>query len=207
MAELNDYRQELKSKILEVAMREFITQGIRKIKMDDIAHMLRISKRTLYEIFADKESLLLEGIQLDSSRFELMMEEYARQPGVNVVDIIVKFFEMQLEKESGINPQFYVDIRKFPRIIKFVDDMKGRLNKNSAGFFTRGVEEGLFRDDIDHELIFTIRSYALSSIMEHQLYKSYSVPEIINNFTLVLTRGICTEKGIALLDGAMRKYH
>lgn len=63
MAELNDYRQELKERILELAMQEFSLRGLRDIKMDDMAHKLRISKRTLYEIYADKESLLLEGLQ------------------------------------------------------------------------------------------------------------------------------------------------
>lgn len=33
----------------------FYQHGIRKVKMDDIAKRLRISKRTVYEIYADKE--------------------------------------------------------------------------------------------------------------------------------------------------------
>lgn len=207
MAELNDYRQKLKSRILEVAMREFTMRGIRKIKMDDIAHMMHISKRTLYEIYADKENLLLEGIQLHASRMERMMEEFARQPSVNVVDIIVKFFEMQLKSESNVNPLFYADIHKFPRIIEFVEARKSKNNQHAVDFLARGVEEGLFRDDINYELTTIIRNYSLSVILEHQLYNSYSIADIANSFTLVLVRGICTEKGVALLDRAMEKYH
>ena len=56
------YRQELKDKILTVAMKEFKQKGIRSVKMDDIANLLSISKRTMYEIYADKEHLLLEGV-------------------------------------------------------------------------------------------------------------------------------------------------
>lgn len=41
----------------------FYQHGIRKVKMDDIAKRLRISKRTVYEIYADKEDLLLEVLQ------------------------------------------------------------------------------------------------------------------------------------------------
>ena len=206
MAELNDYRQKLKAKILEVAMREFTTRGIRRIKMDDIAHMMHISKRTLYEIYADKESLLLEGIQLHASRMERMMEEFAQQPGVNVVDIIVKFFEVQLKSESNVNPLFYADIHKFPRIIEFVEARKSKNNQHAVDFLARGVEEGLFRDDINYKLTTIIRNYSLSVILEHQLYNSYSIADIANSFTLVLVRGICTEKGVALLDRAMEKY-
>ena len=38
----------------------FAEKGIRAVKMDDIARMLTISKRTLYEIYPNKEELLLE---------------------------------------------------------------------------------------------------------------------------------------------------
>ena len=63
MATQTLYRQELKGRILEMAMQEFMTNGIRKVKMDDIARMLGISKRTLYEIYQDKEAILFEGLK------------------------------------------------------------------------------------------------------------------------------------------------
>lgn len=46
----NSYRSDLKEKILEAATPMFYQHGIRKVKMDDIAKRLRISKRTVYEI-------------------------------------------------------------------------------------------------------------------------------------------------------------
>ncbi|MDE6806984.1 MAG: TetR/AcrR family transcriptional regulator, partial [Prevotella sp.] len=44
-----DYRVSLKDRIVEKAFQLFTQQGIRAVKMDDIAHSLSISKRTLYE--------------------------------------------------------------------------------------------------------------------------------------------------------------
>ena len=65
-------RTELKERIIETAMRLFTDNGIRSITMDEIAASLGISKRTLYEIFVDKEALLrqlkLEG---EEKRLEL----------------------------------------------------------------------------------------------------------------------------------------
>ncbi len=206
MTELNDYRQDLKCRILEVAMDEFCKRGVREIKMDDIAHKLRISKRTLYEIYADKESLLLEGMQLRRSRFDRMMEKFAEQPGVNVVDIIVKFYEQQLQAESNVNPLFYADIHKFPRVLKFLEANNQKHNESAADFLTRGVKEGIFRGDINFKMVTVIGHHTHNALMEHQLFKEYPMPDIINNFTLVLIRGLCTEKGIKLLDEAMEKY-
>lgn len=47
----NDYRRELKSKIIEYAMNEFRQRGIKAVKMDEISRGLHVSKRTVYEIF------------------------------------------------------------------------------------------------------------------------------------------------------------
>lgn len=44
----NEYRKEIKEKILQLATTMFFQHGIRKVKMDDIANYLKISKRTLY---------------------------------------------------------------------------------------------------------------------------------------------------------------
>ena len=44
--------------IVEQAAKMFVNQGVKAVRMDDIAHELSISKRTLYELFGDKEELL-----------------------------------------------------------------------------------------------------------------------------------------------------
>ena len=66
----NSYRQELRERILATAMNEFYTKGIKAVKMDDIAKRLSISKRTLYEIYQNKEELLLEGMKASEAEFD-----------------------------------------------------------------------------------------------------------------------------------------
>ncbi len=55
-------KAELRERIIMTATEAFTLKGIKCITMDDIAAALGISKRTLYEVFADKESLLKECI-------------------------------------------------------------------------------------------------------------------------------------------------
>lgn len=52
--------EETKEKVVETALEMFSSRGCRGVTMDDIAQTLHISKRTLYEIFANKEELLTE---------------------------------------------------------------------------------------------------------------------------------------------------
>ena len=73
--ETNSYRLALKDKILDAAMNAFMKRGIRAVKMDDIAQQLTISKRTLYEIYEDKEELLYRSIiKYDKLRLERLTQ-------------------------------------------------------------------------------------------------------------------------------------
>ena len=67
--QISSYRQALKERILKTAMELFATHGVKAVKMDDIAASLGISKRTLYEIYENKEVLLLAGVK---SHHEMM---------------------------------------------------------------------------------------------------------------------------------------
>ena len=89
------YRQNLKGVILNVAMQEFYSNGIRNVKMDDIARKLQISKRTLYEIYGNKEELLLEGLTRDEAEFESQLQEFTQSKKRNVMEVVMKFFQMQ----------------------------------------------------------------------------------------------------------------
>ena len=75
----NDYRRELKSKIIEYAMNEFRQRGIKAVKMDEISRGLHVSKRTVYEIFGDKEELLLAGIRAQNEELRRMLDQFASE--------------------------------------------------------------------------------------------------------------------------------
>ena len=59
------YREGLRQKILDTAMGLFKQKGIKAVRMDDIATEIAISKRTLYEIYSNKEDLLLNMERLE----------------------------------------------------------------------------------------------------------------------------------------------
>ena len=43
MVEINEYRKELKSRIIDYAMGEFYKRGVRAVKMDEISQGLHVS--------------------------------------------------------------------------------------------------------------------------------------------------------------------
>ena len=97
---LTEYRKELKGRILEVAVDEFLKSGIRAVKMDDIARLLGISKRTLYEIYPNKEDILLECIKMRHNEEDQQMAAFLQEGPRSTMDIILEFFRMQMNSHQ-----------------------------------------------------------------------------------------------------------
>lgn len=200
MVEINEYRKELKSRIIDYAMGEFYKRGVRAVKMDEISQGLHVSKRTVYEIFGDKEELLLAGLKIKNLEMREKLETYSCNGAHNVVDIIGYFYKLQMEVNSMVGVAFYEEIHRMPRVVEFFNQEHEREFADRVKFLKAGVEEGLFRQDIDYSLTMELLSASMSEIMHNQLYKKYSMQEMFDNYFLVIIRGFCTERGVALLN-------
>lgn len=201
----NDYKKEVKAKILQLATTMFFQHGIRKVKMDDIAVRLKISKRTLYEIYQNKEDLLYEVVVLNDKRGLEKLEEFDK-PGINVINIIIHVFKLQTEEFSRVNPVFLEDIGKYPKLMEYIQNKRKRKRKQVVAFIERGISEGCFLPDINIEIMNTLADASGHYIMSNNLYNKYNIKEIFRTVVLLYIRGICTEKGIKLLDEEMKGF-
>lgn len=200
----NSYRSDLKEKILEAAPPMFYQHGIRKVKMDDIAKRLRISKRTVYEIYADKEDLLLEVLQHSDEANRQKMKRLD-VPGTNVIDIIILFFKQKAEEVSRINPVFFEDMQRYPKLLEFFRKRHERQGVETQDFIRRGIDEGYFLTDINFDLVVMVADASVQFIMSNYLYKKYNFKELLRTFMLFYIRGICTSGGVDLLDKSLKE--
>lgn len=83
-------------KVIATAQKLFYKEGVRAVTMDKVAHSLRMSKRTLYELFADKEDLLVACIEDSHKEFNDKMRAVTK-PEDSVIDIILRSFSFRLE--------------------------------------------------------------------------------------------------------------
>ena len=60
--------------VVQAAAKAFTRKGVKTVRMDDIAADLSISKRTLYELFHDKEDLLLDVMRLHREEMKKSIE-------------------------------------------------------------------------------------------------------------------------------------
>lgn len=196
---ISAYKEGLKEKILSTAMAAFYKNGIRAVKMNDIANALSISKRTLYELYKNKEDLLFEGIRRYHQLRHDEMRNFA-SGDVSVMDIVLHSFKLEIEDFNFANPAFFSDLLRYPRILEYFEEDKKNDQKQFMSFLQRGIDEGYFRGDLNYDLVVSILELQHKHIMMSQLYQRFSMKEICYNLLFVSLRGICTSKGIAVLD-------
>lgn len=194
----------MRNRILKAAMTEFLHKGVKSVKMDDIANTLAISKRTLYEIYSNKEELLLEAVRIHEQEFNDHMLQYSLDKNHNVMDII-EFYKKKLLSIADVSPLFLVELRKYKQVVEYLERMNAERHNNALLFFRRGVKEGFFRSDLNFDIILKTSSASANYAMETQMYKNYSITAIMHNTIFLYLRGICTTKGIKELDAAIEQ--
>ena len=197
--EFSEYKQSLRHKIPDVAMKLFTERGIRLVRMDDVAHEMGISKRTIYELYETKENLLYEVVINHFKHRQEVMEQVVTRCN-NVMEILLEVYHMKVADFKNTNPLFFTEMIRYPLLQKFLLEQNMQMRENSLLFFRRGIDEGYFRDDLNYEMAGMLFDAMGQYIMEKELYRSYSIEEIFKNIVFVSLRGLCTENGIRAID-------
>lgn len=180
-------------------MTLFKEKGIKAVRMDDIATAMAISKRTLYEIYSNKEDLLFECLRNENETLTRKIAEYAMS-AENEMAVVAYFIKLRLRDLGSINPLFFTEMEKYGRILAFFKRNSEKQAARSQEFMRKGIEHGFFRDDLNYDIINRMGDAAMNYVMRTRLYEKYKLNEIFHTFVIVFLRGCCTEKGLKYLD-------
>ncbi|MBR0516217.1 MAG: TetR/AcrR family transcriptional regulator [Eubacterium sp.] len=131
--------------IYNAVIKLFGKKGI-KFTMDDLAKELRMSKKTLYVYFKDKETLLLSTV--DYIFDGIKEEEYKVSEDTSLSTV------EKLEKIMGVMPDSYKDINfaglymlkdKYPKIYKKVGKRLESGWEVTIALLEKGMQEGNIR--------------------------------------------------------------
>ena len=194
------YRRELRTKIREVAMQHFLAKGIRAVKMDDIANALSISKRTLYELYDNKEDLLLEVLKTADESRHNRISAFAEQVDNNVMEIIFELYRMHAEAYDNVNPLFYQEMKKYPKVINYLAK-KDSVDENlTQAFFNLGIEQGYFRKEIDFAIVAKMMRECVRYAIYNTDFTTVKFDYLFTNVIFLFFRGFCTDKGIEAVN-------
>ena len=192
-------RPDLRLKILEKAVSLFKEKGIKSVRMDDIAQSLAISKRTLYEEYANKEQLLLEVIIREHERRKKELNEFSLK-AENVMQLVVMVLRQKIHELGVVSPLFYSELSRYKPVKEYLTATFEENRQQSMAFFLKGVESGFFRKDVSYDIFSLLTDAQLSYVMNTRMYEQFPLKDIFETFVNVQLRGICTEKGRRILD-------
>lgn len=142
----------VKAQIIQTAFDLFAQYGIKSISMDMIAHSIGISKRTVYEYFNDKETLLIEGINFYKEKIRNAAEK-AFRTNDSVLKAILFFYKELLRNPRWYSPKFFDDLKKFPLATDQMNELRNNFSKGCSLLYQKGVDSGIFIKDLNFEII------------------------------------------------------
>ncbi|MGH2552210.1 MAG: TetR/AcrR family transcriptional regulator [Chitinophagaceae bacterium] len=193
-----DYKERIQTKADEL----FLKYGIRSISMNDIAAELAISKKTLYQFFADKDELVDAVVDKELKRGQKDCLE-SRQQSIDAVDEIFITMEQIADQFRNMNPVVLFDLEKF-HISSFQKFQKHKheflfdvIRKN----LERGIKEELFRPEINVDVMSKFRLESMMIAFNISVFPSrkYDLVEVTREILEHYLYGITTLKGHKLI--------
>ena len=197
-------KNELREKILKTANIQFYTHGIKDVRMDDIAAILGISKRTLYQLFENKEELLYEGIKYGHKLSIEKAKQLIRNAN-GTMEVILSLYNLYLNQIKEINRNYFRELKKYPKVME-ESRKRSRQNEHKVrAWLESGIKEGIFRADTNFEVLLYILKENLEFIATTTMFDNYTIEQISNSFILAYLRGVSTPKGQEIIEEYIKK--
>ena len=194
-------------RLIQDCLQILLTHGIR-VSMDDIAKELSMSKRTLYEIFENKNELIYKCISLFIKEEKDKMDYYLSKNNSNIIEELFPLYNIDIYNMMKDRRHFFLDIKRYyPEIFdKLVANHMEQYISHISKSINKGIEQEMFRKDINVDIITAfLFDLMTSSKQDKELFRKYSMVSLFENTVLCYIRGISTEKGQQLIDDIIKR--
>ena len=182
--------------------------GIRRVTMEEIAHHLAISKKTIYQFFKDKDEI----VQVCTST--ILQQEEERIDSINdsasnAVEQFIMTSEYFRKMLRAMNPTLLYDLeRYYPEAWKIYQQHQQKCMKVTLKeSIERGITEGFFRDDINVEILLRMRMQQVNMGFDPRIYPihQFNITEVQTEFAEHFMLGIATPKGYEMIHNYIKE--
>ena len=193
----------MKDQILNKATDMFLTLGFKSVTMDDIASDMGISKKTIYQHFANKDELVKATTSNLYKNISCGIDDIILANKNPIEELFaIKEFVMKNLKDENTSPIYQLH-KYYPKIhkslmLKQFEKMGNCVVEN----LEKGINLGLFRKEINKQLIARFYFAGMNSIKDVEIFdpKVFKLKDVQTNYLEYHLRGICTEKGVEQLE-------
>ncbi len=193
-----------KERILGRTGELFRMDGAKSLTMDSIAADLEISKRTIYELFRDKDDLLLQSVEYWIVKNNQKLIEIVEKSD-NVIEAIFVMIDHQHRLMSTYHPVILGDLKKyFVRLSAAYYTKRDKCREFSViyALLEKGKREGVIRQELKIDIIDTFIYEMLNMVHNSEGFKLIKLDsqDAIDHIFLPYFRGICTRMGQELIE-------
>lgn len=195
---VNENKQQ-KEELLGQISELFLTYGLRSTSMEDICNHLKISKKTLYQIFTNKDDVVEQVMRY---RREMRLRETSVEElmKMNPVHILFNIKLHIINDLSSRLPANLFDMKKYhPEVEKKISAEDGLfITELLSKILSYGMRDGYFRKDLNMDVQIYLFSKQMSFLGEPETMNAilYPIPVIISTIVDNFIRTICSGKGI-----------
>lgn len=171
--------------------------------MNDISEDLGISKKTLYNEFPNKDSIVTEITQTYLCDHAVKCEEILRE-SKDAAEEMLMILAYVHKTISKLNPNMMSDLKKFyPEGWKAMEEHRqGHIEKMIDRNITRGKNEGLYRPDIDNNMFKKLNIVLMDVIGVSDYFPrdQFPLPVLHKEIMTHFLYGISSEKGHKIIQ-------
>lgn len=190
-------------RILEGAQKLFSRFGLKSVTMDDIAKDLGVSKKTIYQLYADKNDLVKAYMVNEREDHTKNIEEIVKS-SKNAIEEIILTMQFMSKTFNRINPNLFYDMQKYhPQSWAIFREFKEKfMTQLVVQNIEKGKSEGLYRSDINTKIMARFRLEQVEMAMNPSIFPAdkYNHTEVQIQLLDHFMHGICTLKGHKLIN-------
>lgn len=197
-----------KADLLEGIAKLFHKYGLRSTSMDDICTHLKISKKTLYQYFSNKDDLV-EQLALHREGILRVKKKLERMKKLDSVEFLWVIGENIIKHLNGQHQMNLFDLKKYhPEVFQ-------RINERHREFFyeqltqviDKGIRDGYFREDIDKQVQIYLFAKQIGFLGEPEVMSNmeYPIDVIISTIIKNTIRSFVTPAGMEKLEKLLNK--
>jgi len=187
--------EDKRKRLIDHAIALFIRHGIISVTMDDLAKTAGMSKKTVYQYFANK-AILVEAVVdqlIAQSKCIISSNTYASDDPVQELVLQQVLFKHLIALRYLFNEQM---LKKYPRAIRALHEFKGDyLKMVIKSNLADGIAKGLYRAGLDIPGTAGIYVSVTDFYLFHNLKSQTDIFEALQLFI----NGIITDDGRRLL--------
>ena len=147
----DQYKTEVKEKIIQAAITTFSKYGYDKTRMDDIAKSAKLGKGTLYLYFKSKEELFYD---ISENSIEELKEQLSKlfSKKEDLVQDAEKFYDQYrnlIHDSEKVSFEMIAESSRNPKLRKALYEQRMKVYDIVIDYLRRQIEKGFFRKDMD----------------------------------------------------------